>query len=87
LIGGMTVRIARNDIVEVIAGADKGKQGRVLRVIHENQRVVVEKVRLVKRHKKQIQGRAGGGIVEVEAPIHQSNVKLVTKARRGGKGE
>jgi len=81
------VSIARNDIVEVISGDDKGKRGRVLRVNREGGRVTVEKVRLVKRHRKQIQGQAGGGIVEVEAPIHVSNVKLVTKARSGAKGE
>jgi large subunit ribosomal protein L24 len=77
------MKIARNDIVEVISGAEKGKQGRVLSVLLDSDRVVVERVRLVKQHKKQIQGQAGGGIVEVEAPIHVSNVKLVTRGTRG----
>ena len=52
------MKIARNDIVEVIAGAEKGKQGRVLRVLLGEDRVVVEKVRLTKQHKKQIKGQA-----------------------------
>ena len=76
------MKIARNDIVEVIAGAEKGKQGRVLQVFEGKDRVVVEKVRLTKRHKKQITGQATGGIVEAEAPIHISNVKLVSKGTR-----
>jgi large subunit ribosomal protein L24 len=81
------MKIARNDIVEVIAGDEKGKQGRVLKVLRGQNRVVVEKVRLVKRHRKQIRGQATGGIVEVEAPIQVSNVKLVSKGtRRGAEG-
>ena len=78
------MKIARNDIVEVIAGADKGKQGRVISVDRRKNRVTVEKVRLTKRHKKQVQGQAQGGIVEAEAPIDISNVKLVSKGSRGG---
>lgn len=80
------MKIARNDTVQVIAGADKGKTGRVIRVFRDADRVLVEKVRLVKRHKKQIKGQAGGGIVEMEAPIHISNVKVISRgAARGGK--
>ena len=79
-------KIARNDLVEVIAGDDKGQQGRVLRVIAEKKRtvVVVQNVRLVKRHRRQVRGQATGGIVEVEAPIHISNVRLVEKASNRG---
>jgi large subunit ribosomal protein L24 len=80
------MKIARNDTVEVIAGADKGKTGRVIRVFPDSDRLLVEKVRLAKRHKKQIKGQAGGGIVEMEMPIHVSNVKLVSRGSgRGGK--
>ena len=78
------MKIARNDIVEVIAGDEKGKQGRVLKLLLGSDRIVVEKVRLVKRHKKQVSGQATGGIVEAEAPIHISNVKLVSKGTRTG---
>lgn len=76
------MKIARNDIVEVISGADKGKQGRVIHVDTKKKRVTVEKVRLMKRHKKQVQGQAQGGIVEAESPIDVSNVKLVSKGSR-----
>ena len=81
------MKIARNDIVEVIAGAEKGKQGRVLRVDREKDRVTVEKVRLVKRHRKQVRGQATGGIVEMEAPMHVSNVRLVSRGTRSGGGK
>jgi len=81
------MKISRNDMVEVIAGADKGKQGRVIRVFPDSSRVLIEKVRLVKRHKKQIQGQAAGGIVEMEAPIHVSNVKVVSRGSGRGKKE
>ena len=76
------MKIARNDIVEVISGDHKGQQGRVLKVDRAKNRVTVEKVRLVKRHRKQIQGQATGGIVEMEAPIHISNVRVVSKGTR-----
>jgi large subunit ribosomal protein L24 len=77
------MKIARNDIVEVIAGDDRGKQGRVIHVDRKQGRLTVEKVRLTKRHKKQVRGQSQGGIVEAEAPIAISNVKLVSKGSRG----
>ena len=81
------MKIARNDVVEVISGDHKGQQGRVLKVDRAKNRVTVEKVHLVKRHRKQIQGQATGGIVEIEAPIHISNVRVVNKGTRdSGKG-
>jgi large subunit ribosomal protein L24 len=79
----MKIKIARNDMVEVIAGDDKGKRGRVLRVLRAEGRLVVEKVRLVKRHRKQMRATGGGmqgGIVEKEASIHASNVKVLERA-------
>ncbi len=76
------MKIARNDLVEVISGDHKGQQGRVLKVDRAKNRVTVEKVRLVKRHRKQIQGQATGGIVEIEAPIHISNVRVVSRGSR-----
>lgn len=73
--------IKKGDTVKVIAGKDKGAEGKVIRVLREDDRVVVEGVNLVKRHTKvQDQGgRAGttGGIVTAEAPIHVSNVMLL----------
>lgn len=77
----MSVNIKKGDTVKVIAGKDKGAEGKVIRVLREEQRVIVEGVNRVKRHTKQVQGggNAGdsGGIITAEAPIHVSNVALV----------
>jgi large subunit ribosomal protein L24 len=76
-----TVNIKKGDTVKVIAGQDKGAEGKVIAVLREEQRVIVEGVNRVKRHTKVVQsgGRAGttGGIITTEAPIHISNVMLV----------
>ena len=66
-------RIRKGDQVAVLAGRDKGKRGEVLRVIPADSRVVVQGVNVVKRHRKPTQMSAGG-IEEIEAPIHVSNV-------------
>ena len=74
----MATRIRRNDQVEVIAGKDKGKRGRVLRVLADRDRVLVEHVGMFKKHMKpHPQRNIKGGIAEQEAPIHVSNVMLV----------
>ena len=76
-----SVNIKKGDTVKVIAGQDKGAEGKVIAVLREEQRVIVEGVNRVKRHTKVVQsgGRAGttGGIITTEAPIHVSNVMLV----------
>lgn len=69
-------RLRKGDEVIVISGNDKGKRGRVLRVIAERNSVVVEGVRKVKRHVKS-QPQRPGGIIDIEAPIDASNVMLV----------
>ena len=72
------IKIKRNDTVEVIAGKDKGKRGRVLRVMADKGRVLVEHVMMVKKHvKPNPQRNIKGGIAEQESPIHLSNVMLV----------
>ncbi|HEX3571122.1 MAG TPA: 50S ribosomal protein L24 [Acidobacteriaceae bacterium] len=72
------MKIKRNDTVEVIAGKDKGKRGRVLRVMAEKNRVLVEHVMMIKKHvKPNPQRNIKGGIAEQESPIHISNVMLV----------
>jgi len=73
----MRIRIKKNDTVEVIAGEDKGKQGRVLAVFPDKGRVLVEGVNMIKRHTKPNQQNTQGGIIEKEAPIHVSNVKVL----------
>jgi large subunit ribosomal protein L24 len=71
------VKIVAGDTVKVIAGADKGKTGKVLHVYPEKDRLVVEKIALMKRHTKPSRQVQQGGIIEREAPIHVSNVMLL----------
>ncbi len=73
----MAARIKKGDQVMVITGAQKGARGEVLQVMPAAQRAIVRGVRLVKRHQKQQRMGQQGGIIEREAPIHLSNLKLV----------
>jgi large subunit ribosomal protein L24 len=79
----MALRIRRDDTVRVIAGKDRGRTGRVKSVDRQNQRVYVEGVNIVKRHIKPRtlrdtqRAQEIGGIVEMEGPVHISNVMLV----------
>jgi large subunit ribosomal protein L24 len=78
-----TLTIKKGDVVRIIAGKDKGAEGKVIAVIPEHNRVIVEGVNRVKRHTKVVNqgGRAGstGGIITQEASIHASNVMLLTE--------
>ena len=76
----MKTRLQRDDQVTVIAGKDKGKSGRVLRVDRKNSRVLVEGVNIVKKAMRKKRENDRGGIIEIEAPIHISNVMLLTKS-------
>ncbi len=71
------VHVKKNDNVKVIAGKDRGRQGKILKVFPNTNRVIIEGVNLVKRHTKPNQANPQGGIVEKEAPIHASNVMLL----------
>ena len=74
----MALKLQRNDTVEVITGTDKGKRGRVLRVLADSDKVLVEHVRMVKKHvHPNPQRNIKGGIAEQEAAIQISNVMLV----------
>ncbi len=64
------------DEVVVIAGSDKGKKGKILKTLRSENRVVVEGVHVIKKHQKPT-GQETGGILEIEAPIHASNVMIV----------
>ena len=79
--GKATVNIRKGDQVRIIAGKDKGAEGKVIKVLREESRVIVEGVNRIKKHTKVVDqgGRAGntGGIITTEAPIHVSNVMLV----------
>ena len=81
------VKIKKGDLVVVISGRDRGKQGRVLEVLSETQRVVVEGVQRVTKHVKVGQSQRGsrtGGIETIEAPIHISNVMVVDAETKKG---
>ncbi len=71
------MKIKKNDMVKVIAGNSRGKTGKVLRVYPETERLIVEGVNIVKRHRRPTQQNPQGGIVQQEAPIHVSNVMLL----------
>ena len=73
-----TSKIKKGDTVRVIAGGDKGNEGKVLSVDVKNHRVVVEGVHMVKKHQKPSMANQTGGIVEQEAPIDISNVMLLS---------
>jgi large subunit ribosomal protein L24 len=86
-----TLNIKKGDTVRVIAGKDKGAEGKVISVLPERDRVIVEGVNRIKRHTKVVDqgGRGGttGGIVTQEAPVHVSNVMLLVDAPEDGKGK
>ena len=69
--------IKKDDKVKVVTGKDRGKIGKVLRVLHKKQRVLVEHVNMVKRHSRPSAKNRQGGIIEGEAAIHWSNVMVM----------
>ncbi len=73
----MAARIRKGDTVVVITGADKGRRGEVLQMFPKDERAVVQGVRIAKRHTKPTGMGQPGGIIEKEATIHLSNLKLV----------
>jgi large subunit ribosomal protein L24 len=73
----MGLRIKKNDTVFITTGKEKGKSGRVLSFSSSKDRVLVEKINIVKKHMKPTRKYTQGGIIEREAPIHVSNVMLV----------
>ena len=73
----MAARIKKSDSVMVIAGKERGKIGKVLRVFPAQDRALVERLNMVKRHIKPRSPQDSGGILEKEAPLHLSNLMLV----------
>lgn len=71
------MNIRKNDSVMIIAGKERGKTGKVLKVIPQESRAVIERVNLVKRHARARGPQQPGGIVEKEAPIHLSNLMVM----------
>jgi len=72
-------KLKKEDTVEVIAGKDKGKRGRILKIQRDNDRVLVEGINMVKKAKKKRKQNDRGGIIEIEAAIHSSNLMVVCK--------
>ena len=72
--------VKRGDIVQVISGNHRGSSGRILQVLPEKAQVIIEGVRLIKKHQRKTQDNPNGAIVEREGPIHVSNVKIVERA-------
>ena len=70
------MHVRRGDTIAVIAGKEKGKRGKVLRILNKKDRVVIERLMMVKRHTKPSQKNPQGGILEKEGSLHVSNVAL-----------
>lgn len=81
------MKIKVNDNVVVLAGKDKGKTGRVMKTLRKKDRVVVEGINMIKKHQKPNNANENGGIFEMEAPIHVSNVKKVETDAKAKKQE
>jgi large subunit ribosomal protein L24 len=71
------VHVAKGDLVRVVRGDDKGKEGRILRVFPKTGRVTVDGVNIVKRHRRARRAEEQSGIIEMPAPVHASNVMLI----------
>lgn len=74
--------VKKGDQVELISGNFRGSSGRILAVFPRNQRVLVEGVRIIKKHLRKSQDNPSGKIAEREGPIHISNVKLIERAKK-----
>ncbi len=73
-------KIKKNDIVQIIKGKDKGKKGKVLNVIEDGKRVLVEGLNLAKKHKRQSSQDQKGGIISIEMPLSISNLMVFCKS-------
>ena len=76
------MKIKCGDNALVIAGKDKGKTGKVVKVLKKQEKVILEKINMVKKHAKPNQNNETGGIFDIEAPIHMSNVKVIENIKK-----
>ena len=79
------MKVKVGDNVKVIAGKDKGKEGKVIRTLRNKDKVVVEGINIIKKHSKPNNQNDKGGIFDIEAPIHVSNVKVVEAKKEAKK--
>jgi large subunit ribosomal protein L24 len=77
--------VRKGDHVEVISGNFRGSSGRVLEILPKKQRVLIEGVRIIKKHLKKSQDNPSGKIAEREGPIHISNVRLIERGEKAAK--
>jgi large subunit ribosomal protein L24 len=73
----LKTRLKKNDKVKVISGNHRGKEGKILKIFRDKERVIVEGVNIIKRHTRPTQKNPQGGITQKEAPIHISNIMLI----------
>jgi len=78
-VGIYKIKLKKEDTVEVITGKDKGKRGRILKILRDKDRIVVEGLNMVKKAKKRRKQQDRGGIIEIEAPVHSSNLMIICK--------
>lgn len=76
------MKVKVGDNVKILAGKDKGKEGKIIKTLKKENKVLVEGINIIKKHMKPNRMNEVGSIVEVEAPIHASNVKLVEKSTK-----
>jgi large subunit ribosomal protein L24 len=79
------MKVKVGDNVKILAGKDKGKEGRIIKTLKKDNKVVVEGINIVKKHVKPNRMNEVGSIVEIEAPIHVSNVKVVEETKKEAK--
>ena len=79
------MKVKVGDNVRILAGKDKGKEGRIIKTLKKDNKVVVEGINIIKKHVKPNRMNEVGSIVEVEAPIHVSNVKVVEETKKEAK--
>lgn len=79
--------VRRGDTVQVISGNHKGSTGKILEIRAEKSQVVIEGVRMIKKHQRKSQQHPNGAIIEREGPIHVSNVKIVERAENDKKAK
>ena len=79
------MKVKVGDNVRILAGKDRGKEGRIIKTLRKDDKVVVEGINIVKKHVKPNRMNEVGSIVEVEAPIHVSNVKVVEETKKEAK--
>jgi large subunit ribosomal protein L24 len=71
--------LKKNDQIVVIAGKDKGKTGKILKIFRKQNRVLVEHINMIKKAQRRTQENQQGGFIEIEMPIHRSNIMLIDK--------